>query len=86
MPWVYILKTKIGKYYVGSTTNITERLRHHKNGNTPSTREMGFDSCVLTQEYSTLKEARKVELKIKKLKRSDYIDKMVEDGYIKIKP
>jgi len=41
---------------------------------------------VLSQEYATLTEARRVERKIKKLKRKDYLGKMVTDGYIRITP
>jgi len=41
---------------------------------------------VLTQEYKTLECARKVERKLKKLKRKDYVEKMVKDGYIKMSP
>jgi len=41
---------------------------------------------VLSQEYTTLTEARRVERKIKKLKRKDYLGKMVADGYIRITP
>lgn len=41
---------------------------------------------VLKQEYKTLKEARLVELKLKKLKRRDYVEKIIKEGYIKIQP
>ena len=84
MAWVYILETEMGKYYVGSTTNLEERLKHHMGGYTPSTKALKFKKLLLKQEYETLKEARAVESKIKKLKRRDYIEKMIEDGYIKI--
>lgn len=40
---------------------------------------------VLTQGYATIEEARKIERKLKKLKRKDYIDKIVKDGHIKMK-
>lgn len=86
MAWVYILQTKAGKYYVGSTTDIEERLKHHLGGYTPSTKKLGAERLLLKQEYKTLKEARAVEAKIKKLKRKDYIEKMVQDGYIKLTP
>jgi len=86
MAWVYILQTKAGKYYVGSTTNIEERLKHHIGGHTPSTKSLGVEKLLLKQEYKTLLEARSVEQKIKNLKRKDYVDKMLQDGYIKIKP
>ena len=39
---------------------------------------------ILKQEYGSLNLARKIELKIKKLKRKDYIEKMINDGYIRI--
>ena len=85
MAWVYILQTKSGNYYIGSTTNIDSRLKHHMGGHTPSTKSMGVEKLLLRQEYKTLRQARVVEQKIKSLKRKDYIDKMVKDGYIKIK-
>jgi putative endonuclease len=86
MAWVYILKTKNQQYYVGSTDNIERRLKQHAHGNTKTTKRLEIESLVLKQEYKTLAEARKVELKIKKLKRKDYIEKMLKDGYIKVKP
>ena len=41
-------------------------------------------SLVLNQEYSTLSKARKIEYRLKRLKRKDYIKKIVEDGYIRM--
>ena len=86
MAWIYILKTKSGKYYVGSTTDISERMRHHFGDHTPSTKSLGPEGLSLVQEYPTLKEARSVEFKIKKLKRKDYVEKMIQEGYIKLRP
>ncbi len=40
---------------------------------------------VLSQQYDSLVMARKIERKIKFLKRKDYIEKMVKDGCIKMK-
>ena len=86
MAWVYILKTKASKFYVGSTKDLPARFKHHKGGHTPSTKRLKVESLVLSQEYSTLVEARSVEKKIKNLKRHDYIEKMVQDGYIRVQP
>ena len=86
MAWVYILKTKFGKYYIGSTNDLKRRFKQHVEGHTYSTKRLHASSIVLKQEYKTLKEARVVETKIKKLKRKDYIEKMLKDGYIKILP
>ncbi len=86
MAWVYILSTESGKYYIGSTENITQRLKHHKGGFTPSTKSMVFKDCLLTQEYQTLGEARLIEKRLKSFKRRDYIEKIIKDGYIRIQP
>ena len=86
MAFVYILQsTRDGRYYIGSTTNIESRLLHHKGGHTPSTKRFGSITLVFKQEYKTLPEARKIEYHIKKLKRKDYIKKIIDDGYIKTK-
>jgi predicted GIY-YIG superfamily endonuclease len=86
MAFVYILQTQNGQYYVGSTDNIERRLKQRYLKHTATTSRLGVEKVLLTQEYKTLAEARKVELKIKKLKRKDYIEKMVKAGYIKILP
>ena len=87
MAYVYILKSREdGRYYIGSTTNIKERLSHHFGGHTPSTKKFGKLQLELAQEYFTLKEARNVERKLKKLKRRDYINKIVKEGFIKTRP
>ena len=82
--YVYILKDKNGKFYVGSTDNLERRLKQHKNGHTQTTRNMDNFEIVLKQEYDSLDLARKIELKIKKLKRKDYIEKMINEGYIRM--
>ena len=79
-----MLKDKDGKFYVGSTDNLERRLQQHKTGHTQTTRNMNEFELVLTQEYPSLKLARKIEKRIKILKRKDYIEKMVKDKYIKI--
>ena len=86
MPFVYILKTARGKYYIGSTTDLKSRIKHHKGGYTPSTKRLGKVDLIFSQEYPTLDDARSIERKLKKLKRKDYLEKIVIDGKIKIKP
>ena len=71
--FVYILKNELGRYYVGSTSNLERRLHQHKSGTTHSTKRMG----------SML--ARQIEFKLKRLKRKDFIEKIIKEGYIKIK-
>lgn len=82
--YVYILKNESGSFYIGSTDNLERRIEQHRNGHTKTTKRMKNDILVLSQKYPTLEIARKIERKIKKLKRKDYIEKMISDGFIKI--
>ena len=87
MGWVYILKSMSdGRYYIGSTTNIKSRIRHHMAGATYSTKRFGKLQLVFSQQYGTLQEARSIERKLKKLKRRDYIEKIIAEGIIRMRP
>jgi len=86
MGFVYILKTEGGNYYIGSTDNLERRFKQHLEGQTPTTKRMGKLELIFSQEYNTLRQARYVENRLKKLKRKDYVEKIIRDGYIKIKP
>ena len=82
-PSVYILYSRASnKYYIGSTANIENRLKHHLGGYTPSTQKMAGLILKFNQEYDSLKQARDIEKRLKKLKRRDYIEKIIRDGAI----
>lgn len=83
--FVYILQSESGKFYIGSTTDVKKRLRAHELGHTQTTRNMHILKLVLVQEYRTLADARSIEKKLKCLKRKDYLEKIVNDGYIRLK-
>lgn len=55
-----------------------------KTGHTQTTRRMFNPNLVFSQKYDSLEQARKIELRIKKLKRRDYIEKIIRDGNIKM--
>lgn len=82
--FVYILKNSENKFYVGSTDNIDRRMYQHSIGHTQTTRNMKDFKMVFSQCFSSLAIARTIEQRIKKLKRRDYLDKIVRDGYIKM--
>ena len=86
MACVYILKNEKGRFYIGSTINLERRLKEHVRGKTDSVKRMGNTTLVFSQEYENLKDARKIEYKLKSLKRHDYIASIVRDGFIKLKP
>lgn len=83
--YVYILKDDWEKYYIGSTTNPPQRYTRHLSGFVYTTHRMSNPKMVLCQEFPSIKEAKKIELRLKKLKRKDYIEKIVQDGFIKMK-
>jgi putative endonuclease len=86
MASVYILQScRDGRFYIGSTVDLRLRLKHHYGGFTPSTKRFGKLRLVFVQEYPTLKEARYTEYRLKQLKRRDYIEKIIKDGFVKIK-
>jgi len=84
MSYVYILQAEDGRYYIGSTDDVATRIKQHQAGYSPATKRMGVVRLVLQQEYESLSEARKIEFRLKRLKRHDYIDKIVREGVIKM--
>ena len=87
MAWVYILKGDLnGRNYIGSTSDLSRRLHQHEQQQTPSTkRDYEKYLLVFSQECLTLEEARTLERKIKHLKKKNYIDQIIKDGFLKIK-
>ncbi|MDP3958157.1 MAG: GIY-YIG nuclease family protein [bacterium] len=85
MAYLYILQNKAGRFYIGSTSDLEKRLKHHLGGHTPSTKRLGPMKLVFNQEFALLAEARQMEKWLKKMKRRDYIERIVKDGYIRHK-
>ena len=83
--YVYILQDERGRFYVGSTVDVLRRIRQHAQSHTQTTSNMLNPTLKLVQEYSSLELARKIERKLKDMKRKDYIEKMIKDGYIKLR-
>jgi len=86
MSYIYILESlRDGRFYVGSTTDLDRRVAHHKGGHTYSTKRFGALKLVFSQKFDSLKEVRYLESKLKKMKRKDYLKKIIEDGFIRMK-
>ena len=84
--YVYILKSvKTEKYYIGCTFDYNKRLKEHNSGFSASTKSMRPWKIMFTQTYSTLSEARKIELWIKKQKSKEFVEKLIKEGTIKKK-
>ncbi len=66
MFYVYILQSQVLKtYYVGSTQDVSNRLREHNHGETRSTRKGVPWEIVHIEEFPTRAEAVRQENKIK---------------------
>jgi putative endonuclease len=78
--FLYILKDDGDHIYIGSTDDINRRIQQHICGGTYTTRRMYNAKLVFSQNFETLEKARKAELWLKKIKRRDYIEKIIQDG------
>ncbi len=83
--FVYILQSlKNGMYYIGACGDVEVRLVDHNTGRTKATRNKGPWVIKFRQGYPTIKEAKQIEYRLKKLKRRDYIEKIINEGIIRL--
>ena len=70
MAWVYMIRNKGNKIYIGVSKHPLKRLREHNNkkGALFTKNNPSFET-VLLEEYSSLLEARRREIQIKKWRR-----------------
>jgi len=80
--WVYILELCNGKFYIGSTANINQRIIDHSLGKSPYTKKYLPIKLKFKNEYQTLSEASKMEKYLKKLKNRKVLEKIIIDQKI----
>ena len=69
MYYVYILESeKDGKFYIGHTSNIENRIRRHNNGSVNSTKYRRPLKFLGSKVYQTKRDATKTECWLKKQK------------------
>src|SRR5688572_24134318 len=79
--FVYILYSEItGKYYVGQTENIENRLQIHNSGRNLSTKAGLPWILKYTEEFPTRTEAANREIEIKKKKSRKYIEWLISSA------
>jgi putative endonuclease len=79
---VYILLCANGRYYIGSTNNLSRRLNEHNQGKVRSTKNLRPLNLAFFQEFATLIEARRTELKLKSFKNKLILKKIIQDKKI----
>ena len=81
MPYTYILYSqKLDKYYIGSCINMDIRLRQHNSGVSKFTRAGIPWVVVYTEEFTSLPDARRRKLKIKRMKSRKYVEDLIQKG------
>jgi len=81
MYWIYIMKSlSTGRYYVGYTGNLEDRLQRHNEGRSVSTKAAGPWRCVYTEEFKGRAEAIRREKEIKNKKKRGYIEALIGYG------
>jgi len=79
MFYVYILRSlKDGRYYIGSTKHLKQRLIEHHLGKTKSLRYRLPLKLIYQEEYPNQIEARKREKEIKSYKSGNTFKKLIE--------
>jgi predicted GIY-YIG superfamily endonuclease len=69
MAWVYILRGKSGRHYIGSTDNLERRIEEHQRGSNYTTRRLGGNVELIAQtQISSMREARALEIELKRKK------------------
>lgn len=76
---VYILQSdKTGKFYVGSTGNLEDRITRHNSGRSKATKNGIPWKLVYTEEFQTRNDAYKREMEIKAWKSHERIAQLVK--------
>jgi len=65
---MYMLQSRSGRFYYGSTTDLSRRLEEHARGHTHTTRRDAPWVLVASREVVSLSEARALERQFKKWK------------------
>jgi putative endonuclease len=82
--FVYVLESlSNGRYYIGSSKNPDDRLLRHNRGSVQATRNKGPWIIKFKQYYENVADARRMELRLKKFKNKDIIERIILDGVIK---
>ena len=76
---VYILQSQsTGKFYVGCTRDMVNRLAEHQRGQTQSTRNRGPWTLVYQERFETFAEARRREKQLKGWKSHRSIQELID--------
>ena len=82
IPKVYILLLSNNQYYIGASSDIEHRFIEHRQGLVKSTRYKKPIKIIFSQQFSSIKLAKQVEYRLKKLKSRKIVEEIIEDEKI----
>ena len=74
---VYVIRNREGKFYVGLSNDIHNRVNQHNTGESEWTQGKGPWTLIWQSEKMCLSDARKLELLLKRQKGGDGFYKMI---------
>ena len=66
MAWVYVIQNAEGRFYIGMTTDLEQRLIDRNAGISKWTKRRGPWKLIWSQRCGSVSEARKLENKLKR--------------------
>jgi putative endonuclease len=73
MATVYLLRSRSGRYYYGSTTDLARRMEQHSRGHTTTTAKDAPWQLIASRNFETLREARNQERIFKRWKNPERV-------------
>ncbi|MBV9732737.1 MAG: GIY-YIG nuclease family protein [Verrucomicrobia bacterium] len=77
MAWVYVIQNAEGRFYIGMTTDLVERLVDHNTGVSKWTKYRGPWKLIWSRQCASVSEARKLENKLKRQGRGSGFYRMI---------
>jgi putative endonuclease len=77
MAWVYVVQNPDGRFYVGMTTDLEQRLEDHNQSVSKWTKYRGPWKLVWSQACVSIGDARKLENKLKRQGRGNGFYEMI---------
>jgi putative endonuclease len=75
--FIYILRNSTGRYYIGQTSDLSQRLQRHNEGKVFWTKNRSPWEIIYSQSFQTRSEAMLEEKRLKSLKSKTAIDKLI---------